>query len=177
MYRFLTLSLLLFVVPLLAQGADIPAVGDPAPGFELPDQTGQLRRLEDYRGSWLVLYFYPKDDTPGCTEEACNFRDDIFTLQQLGAEVVGCSVDSAASHAEFAAKHSLPFPLLADEQADVARAYGAVTDLWLVRFAKRYTFLIDPHGRIAKRYLQVDTSRHSEEIIADLTALRSLPES
>lgn len=173
MLRIRHLLLLALIVPLAsARGADIPDVGEPAPAFELPDQSGNIRRLADYRGSWVVLYFYPKDDTPGCTEEACNFRDDIFQLQQLGAEVIGCSVDSVASHAEFAEKHALPFTLLADEEAEVASAYGAVTNLLIAKFAKRYTFLIDPEGRIAKRYLQVDTSRHSEEIIADLTALQ-----
>lgn len=168
--RLLFLALLFPVMSVPA--ADIPNEGEPAPPFELPDQNGTLHRLADYRGSWVVLYFYPKDDTPGCTEEACNFRDDIFRLQQLGAQVIGCSVDSVASHAEFAGKHSLPFPLLADEEAQVAEAYGAITNLLVAKFAKRYTFLIDPQGRVAKRYLQVDTARHSEEIISDLKALQ-----
>ena len=147
--------------------------GTIAPNFALPDQNGELRQLADYSGQWVVLYFYPKDDTPGCTEEACKFRDDILELQALGVQVLGCSVDSTQSHAAFAAKHGLPFPLLADEEAEVARRYGAVTDLFVVKFARRYTFLIDPQGRIAKRYLQVDTSRHSAQIIADVRTLKA----
>ena len=121
----------------------------------------------------MVLYFYPKDDTPGCTEEACAFRDDQAALTLLGAQVVGISLDDTASHAAFAKKYSLPFPLLADGDAKVSASYGAVTNLVVAKFARRYTFLIDPQGRIAKAYLNVDTSRHSAEIIADLKRLTS----
>jgi len=119
-----------------------------------------------------VLYFYPKDDTPGCTEQACKFRDDMHGLTALGAQVLGVSVDDSLSHKKFADKYNLPFPLLADEKATVARSYGAVTDVLVVKFAKRYTFLIDPQGKIAKTYLQVNTSRHSQEIIDDLKKLQ-----
>jgi peroxiredoxin Q/BCP len=153
--------------------AAVPAVGQPAPDFTLPDQGGKLRRLADWRGKWLVLYFYPKNDTPGCTEEACTFRDDWEQLSALGAEVVGISVDDSASHAAFAQKYKLPFPLLADTQGDVAQRYGAISDWKLFKFAKRYTFLIDPQGRITKVYLSVNTSRHSAEIVADLKQLKS----
>lgn len=152
--------------------AAVPAVGQPAPDFTLPDQSGKPRRLADWRGKWLVLYFYPKNDTPGCTEEACTFRDDWEQLSALGAEVVGISVDDSASHAAFAQKYKLPFPLLADTQGDVAQRYGAISDWKLFKFAKRYTFLIDPQGRIAKVYLSVNTSRHSAEIVADLKQLK-----
>lgn len=154
-----------------AVGADVPAAGSAAPEFALPDQGGRTVRLADYRGKWVVLYFYPKDDTPGCTEEACAFRDDLAKLTQLGAQILGVSVDDTASHAAFAKKHGLPFPLLADVDAGTATRYGAVKDVWVTRFAKRYTFLIDPQGRIARTYLKVDTSRHSAEIIADLKQL------
>jgi peroxiredoxin Q/BCP len=118
-----------------------------------------------------VLYFYPKDDTPGCTKEACAFRDDLASLEKLGAKVVGISVDDSDSHAKFAAKYHLPFPLLADEDGKVAESYGALANLFVVKIAKRYTFLIDPKGKISKVYLSVDTSRHSQEIVDDLKDL------
>lgn len=155
------------------QAGDLPQVGQPAPAFTLPDQDGNSRALADYQGKWVVLYFYPKDDTPGCTQEACQFRDDLHKLTRLGAQVIGISVDDSASHAEFAKKYHLPFPLLADAGGAVADSYGALTNLGLVKFAKRYTFLIDPQGRIARNYLKVDTSRHSGEIIEDLTRLKA----
>lgn len=153
------------------RAAEVPAVGQAAPGFSLADQSGRSVRLEDYRGRWVVLYFYPKDDTPGCTEEACHFRDDLQQLAAQGAQVLGVSVDDSASHAEFAKKYKLPFSLLADRDAAVARSYGAFADWLVMRFARRYTFLIDPQGKIVKTYLKVDTSRHSTEIIADLKQL------
>lgn len=151
--------------------AGVPAAGSPAPEFSLPDQTGRTVRLADFRGKWVVLYFYPQDDTPGCTEEACSFRDDQAALTLLGAQVVGVSLDDTASHAAFARKYNLPFPLLADTDARVAASYGAVANFVVAKFARRYTFLIDPQGRIAKVYLKVDTARHSAEIIADLKRL------
>ncbi len=156
-----------------AIAAGVPAVGAQAPEFTLPDQAGRAVRLADFRGKWVVLYFYPKDDSPGCTEEACTFRDDQMALKLLGAQVVGVSLDDITSHAAFAKKYSLPFPLLADTDARVSASYGAVTNLVVAKFARRYTFLIDPQGRIAKSYLNVDTSRHSAEIVADLRRLTS----
>ncbi|MDO8891799.1 MAG: peroxiredoxin [Sulfurimicrobium sp.] len=170
------LALLLLAGALLwaraSQANDVPQPGQPAPGFDLPDQSGSQHRLETYKGRWVVLYFYPKDDTPGCTQEACQFRDDLHKLTALGAQVIGVSVDDTASHADFAQKYHLPFPLLADKDGKVAALYGALRNLGLVRFAKRYTFLIDPQGKIAKAYLKVDTSRHSQEIIDDLARLK-----
>jgi thioredoxin-dependent peroxiredoxin len=148
--------------------AAVPVTGTVAPDFALPDQNGKLRQLNEWRGKWVVLYFYPKDDTPGCTEEACTFRDDLEALSALDAQVVGISVDSSASHKEFAEKYHLPFPLLADAKAEVAANYGALSDWVVMKIAKRYTFLISPSGRIAKVYLSVDTSRHSAEIVKDL---------
>ncbi|MGH8728626.1 MAG: peroxiredoxin [Burkholderiales bacterium] len=154
-----------------ARADDTPAVGDAAPPFRLNDQHGKSRSLEDFKGKWLALYFYPKDDTPGCTEQACKFRDDLHQLTAMGAEVVGISVDDSASHADFAKKHSLPFALLADENGEVARRYGSLMNLGVIKFAKRNTFLIDPQGRIAKVYLKASTSRNSAEVIADLRRL------
>ena len=155
----------------MARAAELPKVGAAAPDFNLPDQDGKSHQLKDFAGKWLVLYFYPKDDTPGCTQEACAFRDDLHKLTALGAQVVGISVDDSNSHAEFAKKYHLPFPLLADKSTEVAASYGALRNLGLIKFAKRYTFLIDPQGKIAKVYEKVETSRHSTEIIEDLNKL------
>lgn len=152
----------------ISTGSPLPTLGSAAPPFSLIDAKNQPHRLTDYAGKWLVLYFYPKDDTPGCTKEACHFRDDLAQLQALGGHVVGISVDNSNSHAEFAKKYNLPFPLLADTDGKVADSYGALMSLGIIKIAKRYTFLIDPHGKIAKIYLSVDTSRHSQEIIDDL---------
>lgn len=146
--------------------------GQAAPDFELPDQNGKTRKLADWRGQWLVLYFYPKNDTPGCTTEACNFRDDWLLLQELGAAVVGVSVDTSASHAAFAQKYKLPFPLLADAKGEVAARYGALSDWWVYKFARRQTFIVNPQGRIARIYRSVDSDKHSAEIVADLKQLR-----
>ncbi len=155
----------------MVQANEIPKVGQDAPDFSLPDQNGKQHSLADYRGKWLVLYFYPKNDTPGCTQEACSFRDDLHQLTALGAVVVGVSVDDSSSHAKFAKKYNLPFPLLADTRADVVARYGALLNLGLFRISKRYTFLINPQGKISKVYTKVDTSRHSKEIIDDLKLL------
>jgi peroxiredoxin Q/BCP len=150
-------------------------VGNPAPEFSLPDQAGASRSLADYRGRWVVLYFYPRDDTPGCTTEACRFRDDHALLKQLGAEILGVSVDSRERHAGFSRKHELPFPLLADTDGAVARLYGALWGVWPLRFARRHTFLIDPRGRIAKIYRAVNPSTHSREVMTDLKELQRVP--
>ena len=153
------------------QAANLLNPSDMAPEFALKDQQGQVKKLSDFSGHWVVLYFYPKDDTPGCTKEACSFRDDLASIEKLGAKVIGISVDDSNSHAKFAAKYHLPFPLLADEDGKVAQSYGALTNLLVVKIAKRYTFLIDPQGKITKVYLSVDTSRHSQEIVDDLKTL------
>ena len=152
---------------------DLPKAGDPAPAFALPDQNGRTRSLAEFRDRWLVLYFYPKDDTPGCTEQACTFRDDLHKLEAMGAQVVGVSVDDVTSHLAFARKYNLPFPLLADTSGAVGARYGSIRDFGLVKFARRNTFLIDPQGRIAKVYLSANTSKNSQEVIDDLQALRS----
>ena len=151
--------------------AEPPAVGTPAPDFSLPDQAGKTHTLSDYSGNWLLLYFYPKDDTPGCTTEACALRDHITVLHAMGAKVVGVSLDDVASHAEFAKKHELPFTLLADTEAVVTKRYDALRDMLVMQFAKRYSFLISPDGKIAKRYLDVDPDAHAGEVIADLKQL------
>ena len=164
-----------FLILRVAQAKELPKVGQDAPDFSLPDQSSKLHKLADYKGKWMVLYFYPRDDTPGCTQEACAFRDDFHLLTAMGAELVGVSLDDRSSHAEFAQKYHLPFPLLAGKGTDVADRYGAVSNLGLFKWAKRYTFLIDPQGKISKVYDKVDTSRHSKEVIDDLKKLISKP--
>ncbi len=165
------LAALSLLVMQRARAAELPKAGEAAPDFELPDQHGVVHGLKQYAGKWLVLYFYPKDDTPGCTQEACAFRDDLHKLSAMGAVVIGISVDDSASHAEFAEKYHLPFPLLADKSGAVAARYGALLDLRVFKVAKRHTFLIDAQGRIAKVYTKVETSRHSTDVIGDLKAM------
>lgn len=144
-----------------------------APPFELSDQHSKMHKLADYSGKWLVLYFYPKDDTPGCTKEACNFRDDIYHIRKLNAEVVGVSTDDVASHVEFTKKFSLPFALLSDKDAVVAMSYGAAWKLGPLSKAKRHSFIISPDGKIAKVFRKVNAEDHSNEIIAALKSLQA----
>lgn len=146
-------------------------IGDPAPEFELSDQNGELHSLEDYRGKWVVLYFYPKDETPGCTTEACEFRDNIFAFRDLNAQILGVSLDDIESHKKFAEKHGLPFPLLADTDGDTSIAYGVKTRMFGMTVAKRQTFLIGPDGLIVKHYEKVDPETHTTDVLADLKVL------
>jgi len=153
---------------------DQPIVGSPAPEFELPDQDGQLHSLEDYRGQWVVLYFYPKDETPGCTTEACEFRDNIFAFRDLNAQILGVSLDDVESHKAFAENHGLPFPLLADIEGKISSAYGVKTRMFGMTVAKRQTFIIGPDGNVARHYEKVKPAEHSAEVLA---ALKELGES
>ncbi len=171
--RFLPLALL--ALGLSALAADQPVVGDPAPEFELPDQDGQLHSLEDYRDSWIVLYFYPKNETPGCTTEACEFRDNIFAFRKLNAQILGVSLDDIESHKSFAENHGLPFPLLADSDGVVAEAYGVKTKMFGMTVAKRQTFVIGPDGTLVKHYEKVRPATHSKEVLADLETLTATP--
>jgi thioredoxin-dependent peroxiredoxin len=157
-----------------AVGTAAPEVGSPAPAFRLQDQTGAWHELNDYRGKWLVLYFYPKDDTPGCTTQACEFRDNIFAFNKLGAVILGISVDDVASHKQFAKEHGLPFTLLADSTKETAKTYGVLRSaLGLMEIAGRKTFIIDPQGRVAKHYASVDPKGHSVMVLADLKVLQA----
>ena len=149
-----------------------PRKGEPAPEFALPDQEGRTRSIAEFRGKWLALYFYPRDDTPGCTKQACAFRDDWNKLEALGTQVVGVSVDDVESHLDFAREYYLPFPLLADKGGTVAARYGSLRDLGLIKFARRNTFLIDPQGTIAQVYLSADAAGNSREVIEDLQRLQ-----
>lgn len=147
------------------------AVGDAAPDFRLQDQNGQWHTLAQHRGQWIALYFYPKDQTPGCTKEACSFRDNVFAFEALGATILGVSLDDVESHAEFAKKYSLPFPILADVDGAATERYGVMGGFGPIKLAKRQSFLIDPSGRIVKHYEDVDPEKHSAEVLADLKAL------
>lgn len=175
-FAIAVLILAILAIAFRANGQESPPLGSPAPEFELPDQTGQLHSLEDYRDQWIVLYFYPKDETPGCTTEACEFRDNIFEYRRLNAQVLGVSFDDVASHLKFAENHELPFPLLADTEGKAADAYGVRTRMLGMTVAKRQTFLIDPAGNIAKHYQSVTPATHSEEVLQDLQALGASPE-
>jgi peroxiredoxin Q/BCP len=150
-------------------------VGDAAPAFALIDQAGKPRNSDEFRGKWLVLYFYPKAGTPGCTEEACSFRDDIVVLHALGAEVVGVSTDSVEAIEAFGKAQHLPFTLLADPDGKVAQAYGSLLNLGVMKFAKRYTYLVNPAGRVVKVYKDVDTKTYAKTIAADLRSLAGKP--
>jgi peroxiredoxin Q/BCP len=140
------------------------AVGAKAPDFSLPESNGTIRSLSEYLGKWVILYFYPKDDTPGCTKEACGFRDVVKEFTAKNAVVLGISKDSAASHQKFIQKYNLNFPLLSDDSKKVIQLYGAQGTLG----TKRITYLIDPGGIIRKIYLQVDPVAHPAEIIKDI---------
>jgi peroxiredoxin Q/BCP len=170
-FAFLLAALVALAFPALA-GA--PAVGSAAPAFRLQDQNGKYHSLADYRGKWVVIYFYPKDDTPGCTTQACSFRDNIFAFDKLNAVILGISVDDAASHKAFAEKHGLPFTLLADPTKATAKEYGVLkTYMGVMEMARRDTFIIDPQGRIAKHYESVDPDGHSKLVLDDLKALQA----
>jgi thioredoxin-dependent peroxiredoxin len=167
------LSTLVSVLPAAPALAASPTVGSPAPAFTLPDQNGKPVSLASHRGKWVVLYFYPKDGTPGCTTEACEFRDNIFAFRDAGAVILGISVDNVESHKEFASEHRLPFTLLADSEKQVARTYGVLHRmLGVMELARRETFIVDPQGRIARHYREVDPGSHSKQVLADLKTLQ-----
>jgi len=166
-----TILATLFVSGSSLQADQAPEVGKEAPGFNLQDQNGEWHDLEDYRGTWLAIYFYPKDDTPGCTTEACNFRDNIYAFKAIGASVVGISVDDVESHREFSGKYKLPFTILADEEGETAQTYGVLRDWKLIQIASRQSFLVDPDGVIVKHYEDVNPDTHTQEVLADLEAL------
>lgn len=149
-----------------------PKKGTLAKNFTLPDQEGKVHTLKEYRGKWVVLYFYPKDDTPGCTVEACQFRDNFPKFKRSKAVVLGVSVDPVKKHAKFATKYELPFTLLADEEKEVVNLYG----VWAKKkfMGREYmgilrtSFLINPQGKIAKVYESVKPETHAEEVLADI---------
>jgi len=149
---------------------DIPY---PAPAFLLPDLEGKMHSIKDYTGKWVVLYFYPKDDTPGCTAEACSLRDARDTLAEMGAEIVGISKDDANSHEKFKAKYSLNFTLLTDTNKTAIEAYGAWgKKMFGQEGILRKTFIINPEGQVVKVYGRVTPMGHGDQVIADLKTLQ-----
>jgi thioredoxin-dependent peroxiredoxin len=163
---------LIVLVPRVLSHSPAPSAGSDAPDFTLPSQEGSPISLKDYRGKWVVLYFYPKDQTPGCSREAHNFQVDQPKYAERNAVVLGVSVDSVDSHKKFCAKEGLNFKLLADTGHKVTESYGSLTNLGVVKFAARHTFLIDPSGKIAKAYTSVDPLKHSDEVLAELDLLQ-----
>jgi peroxiredoxin Q/BCP len=147
-------------------------VGDRAPNFNLRDQNNLTHDLNDYKGNWVVLYFYPKDGTPGCTTQACDFRDAVKRIIASKSVVFGVSLDSVESHKLFSEKNKLPFSLLSDGTGEVAKLYDSLRNLLVYKTAKRNTFIIDPKGLIAKIYLSVDPKTHSEMVLNDLGNLQ-----
>jgi peroxiredoxin Q/BCP len=153
----------------LAAAGDLPQVGQKAPSVTLPSQDGSKVSLKDFRGKWVVLYFYPKDNTPGCTIEAHNFQRDLAKYQERNAVILGVSVDSSESHQDFCTKQSLTFKLLADTEKKVVAEYGSLSDRG---FASRNTFLIDPKGKIVKVWTGVKPQEHSDDVLATLSELQ-----
>jgi peroxiredoxin Q/BCP len=150
----------------------MPQAGQQAPEFQLPSQDGSQVGLKDFRGKWVVLYFYPKDNTPGCTIEAHNFQRDLPKYEQAGAVIVGVSVDSIDSHQGFCAKQGLTFKLLSDAEKKVVEEYGSERSMMGMKIAARNTFLINPDGKIVKVWTGVDPNKHSAEVLAALSDLQ-----
>ena len=159
---------LLFASSTAGASSDPPAAGASAPNFKLKSNEGKKTSLKDYRGKWVVLYFYPKDFTGGCTLQARNFQADLVKYEKLNAVVIGVSVDSVASHQAFCAKEGLTFKLLSDPDARVSTQYGSVMENKGNKLSSRNTFLINPEGQIAKAFIKVKPSGHSEEVLAAL---------
>ena len=169
MKYILAILSLLMLLPSLAIAA--PTVGSVAPEFKLQDQYGKYHALEDYKGQWLVLYFYLKDDTPGCTTEAGKFRDAQQQFIQSNAVVFGISLDNVASHLDFSNTLQLNFSLLADEEKTVSKSYQVLTDFGIVAYSQRETFIIDPEGRIAHHFDDVDPDSHTDSVLKKLESL------
>ncbi len=163
---------LVALTPLLVFAESTPAVGSTAPEFTLNSQEGTPVNLKDYRGKWVVLYFYPKDFTSGCTVEAHNFQRDLSQYEQKHVVILGVSVDTADSHKQFCAKEGLNFKLLADTEHKVSTAYDSMTTYQGVPYAARHTFIINPEGKIVKVYTEVKPNEHSAEVLAALAELQ-----
>ncbi|PWT89111.1 MAG: peroxiredoxin [Acidobacteria bacterium] len=170
------LFLILSILFITNVNAGIPAVGSEAPDFTLKTNEGKTANLKDYRGKWVVLYFYPKDFTSGCTVEAHNFQRDLSKYDQLQAVILGVSVDTPDSHKQFCAKEGLNFTLLSDPNGAVSTQYGSVQDYNGMKYAARNTFLINPEGKIVKEFIGVKPDIHSEEVLAALASLQKMPE-
>ena len=147
-------------------------IGDKAPNFSLSDQNNVNHQLNDYEGKWVILYFYPKDDTPGCTTQACDFRDAVKRIIASKSVVFGLSLDSVESHKRFSDKNNLPFSLLSDEEGIAAKSYDSLNNFIGFKSAKRNTFIINPEGLVVKIYLSVDPKTHSQMVLNDLAILQ-----
>ena len=172
---FLLICALMFLPAIVYAAGDLPEVGKIAPEFQLTTNEGNQASLKDYRGKWVVLYFYPKDFTSGCTLEAHNFQRDLAKYEAMNAVILGVSVDSTESHQSFCAKEGLNFKMLSDPDAKVSAAYGSVMEYNGAKLSARNTFIIDPAGKIAKVFAGVKPGGHSEEVLGALAALRSSP--
>ena len=172
----LVLAVLFAALPAGAAANKVPAVGASAPDFTLDSQEGKPVSLRDFHGKWVVLYFYPKDFTHGCTIEAHNFQRDLTRYEALGATILGVSMQSPDSHKVFCAKEGLNFKLLSDAKGAVSASYGSVINLAVTKLSSRNTFLIGPDGVIAKEFVKVSPEGHSEEVLAALTQLQKRPD-
>ena len=171
--RMIALCVIFFALtPLLIFAGSTPSVGSVAPEFTLNSQEGTPVSLKDYRGKWVILYFYPKDFTSGCTIEAHNFQRDLSQYQQKNAVVLGVSVDSADSHKQFCAKEGLNFKLLADTDHKVSSTYDSLTNFGIMKVAARHTFIINPEGKVTKVFTEVNPNKHSEEVLEALAELQ-----
>ena len=173
--RLSVIKPLFFLVFLLITSSSVLAnleVGDKAPNFILNDQNNEAHQLSDYEGRWVILYFYPKDDTPGCTTQACDFRDAVKRIIASRSVVFGLSLDSVESHKRFSDKNNLPFSLLSDEEGVAAKSYDSLNNFMGYKSAKRNTFIIDPDGFLSKIYLSVDPKTHSQMVLNDLSLLQ-----
>ena len=173
--RLSVIKPLFFLVFLLITSSSVLAnleVGDKAPNFILNDQNNEAHQLSDYEGRWVILYFYPKDDTPGCTTQACDFRDAVKRIIASRSVVFGLSLDSVESHKRFSDKNNLPFSLLSDEEGVAAKSYDSLNNFMGYKSAKRNTFIINPDGFLSKIYLSVDPKTHSQMVLSDLSLLQ-----
>ena len=168
----LLIAAVALIAPQLTRAASVPAVGTAAPDFTLNSQEGKPISLSQYRGKWVVLYFYPKDMTSGCTIEAHNFQRDQAKYGAANAVVLGVSVQDVQSHQEFCTKDGLTFKLLADTDHKVSEEYGSLKNYGVMKLSARNTFIIDPQGKIVKEYIGVDPTKHSDEVLAELAALQ-----
>jgi peroxiredoxin Q/BCP len=169
--RTLVTALIAVSASVCAQAPAVsPAEGTKAPALKLQDQAGKWHTLKQYKGKWVVLYFYPKDFTGGCTTQACSLRDNIFAFRNAGAVILGVSVDDVTSHEKFAKENSLPFDILADPTKEVSKKYGVLTTYGTSELASRQTFLIGPDGKIVKHWDKVDPKGHSDMVLAEIKA-------